>query len=245
MRKCEFCKVDIPDNLSLCSSCDEKINGLRKILGKDEFVIDQKGVYECVDNGFEDDRKFKRDLKSLIFIILILSFCIFLVSSQRDSYIKENRVNENVINSSNDFRDKNLIFENGELFGESNLTHLANDFKNFTYKDPYIQTNLKNENYKDISYEDKVKLIKISKSVVNLSHEFSTLTQFPNIKTNIEDWIIQKSGDVVKINSHLTYTNKNSSIIKDNFEVILKENGDGYKLIDLFINDEKVTNLVY
>lgn len=250
MRKCEFCKIDIPDNLSLCSVCDDKINGLRKILGKDELVIEQKEANECVDNHFGDDRKFKRDLRSLVFIILILIFCIFLVSSQRDSYIKENKVNESVINSSSDFGDKNLIFENRELFGESKLTHLSNDFENFMYEDPYIHTNLKEEvlnttNYKDVSYEDKVKLIKISKSVVNLSHEFSTLTQFPNIKTNIEDWIIQKSGDVIKINSYLTYVNKNLSTIRDNFEVILRENGDGYKLIDLFINDQRIVNLVY
>ncbi len=66
------------------------------------------------------------------------------------------------------------------------------------------------------------------------------MTRFPSIKTNMKDWIIQRNGDMIRIRSYLTYISEYSSIIKDTFEIILREDTGGYKLIDLFINENRI-----
>lgn len=101
------------------------------------------------------------------------------------------------------------------------------------------------DDYIDVMDEEKKKFAKISKYVVNLSHEFSTVTRFPSVKTNMKDWVIQRSGDMIRIRSYLTYISEYSSTIRDTFEIILREDNGNYKLIDLFINENKVENLVY
>lgn len=101
------------------------------------------------------------------------------------------------------------------------------------------------DDYIDVMDEEKKKFAKISKYVVNLSHEFSTATRFPSVKTNMKDWVIQRSGDMIRIRSYLTYISEYSSTIRDTFEIILREDNGNYKLIDLFINENKVENLVY
>ena len=50
---------------------------------------------------------------------------------------------------------------------------------------------------------------------------------------------------MIRIRSYLTYISEYSSIIKDTFEIILREDTGGYKLIDLFINENRIKNLVY
>lgn len=161
----------------------------------------------------------------------------------------------NLNSQQNDLVGNGLYYNFNSLYGQvSNIENddqiLSNYSNNILNKDLNSQIDFKGEvrdreDYIDVTDEEKEKFIKISKYIVNLSHEFSIVTRFPSIKTNMKDWIIQRNGDMIRIRSYLTYISEYSSIIKDTFEIILREDTGGYKLIDLFINENRIKNLVY
>lgn len=96
-----------------------------------------------------------------------------------------------------------------------------------------------------VSHEEMINLSKVSKMIVNLVHKEPTISKFPDINENQYAWNIICKDNVITITSNVFYVNDNSVSVRENFKIVLRREGEGYKLLDLIINGVKSREILY
>ena len=97
----------------------------------------------------------------------------------------------------------------------------------------------------NVPYEDMLLLSEISKKIINLIHNYPTISKFPSITNEQQYWKMLSEEDIITVSSHVNSKNENGIILRDKFKIKFVKDGEGYKIVDLIFNGDKSNKLVY
>lgn len=81
--------------------------------------------------------------------------------------------------------------------------------------------------------------------IINLIHDEPTISKFPSVTNQQYLWNITVQNNLITVVSYVDHRSEKGGKIRENFKIILKKDGTGYKIVDLIFNGEKSEKIIY
>lgn len=127
------------------------------------------------------------------------------------------------------------------VFDKEKLLYITNAFNDKIFENGQV---IKSVDSFLLPYDEMEEIVRISKSIVNLIHVEPTISRFPKLNDKSGDWKIYIKDNIVTVLSYVKYTN-GGEIIRDDFEINLVKNGNGYKVHNIIYDGQKSYKLIY